>query len=83
MRIRITESFITASGAVNAGDKFECPDERACELINLGRAVAVGQTPAERMEQPARGRVAEIRSEIANITSAVKDAAKKRPGERR
>ena len=69
MRIKIIQSFITSSGAVNAGESFECPDEKALELINTRRAVALAQTPAVRMEQPSRGPLAELRT-------AAKKAAK-------
>ena len=71
MMIRITQSFVNADGPVNHGERFDCPEDKAMELIALNRAVAVAVPPSIRMEHPSRNALAEVRTAI---TKAVKGA---------
>ena len=73
MRIRITTAFVDGQGpALQRGDLLNADEDKALELIRTGFAVAVAETPATRMEQPAAVTVPELRNKVTAIMNKPK-----------
>lgn len=70
MRIRITTAFVDGMGpALQNGDLLNADDDKALDLIARGFAIAVGDTPAQRMEASGRAPLAELRGKVAAIVN--------------